>query len=179
MSVCLFFAPARQQGLSLVELMVAVAVLAIVIAVAPGSFISLVESNRQDTAQNEITSLLNLVRSTAISSNSRVTLCRTGNLQQCSGDIRIGSQRWQGAIAFIDLNQDRTVGAQETVLRVATFDDPVRIIWNRGDSLVYQPDGSVLGGSNGTFTITTPGSSYSNLVVVSLPGRIRIASTGS
>lgn len=179
MNACLVSAPARQQGLSLVELMIAVAVLAIVIGIAPGSFSSLLHTNRQSAAQDDIVQLLRLARSTALSRNQRVTLCRSQNGTQCAGTQRSGQAAWKGALAFVDLDQNRQVGMQETVFYVATFAEPVHIIWNRGDSMVYQPDGSALGGSNGTFTISTTGSSYSRLVVVSLLGRIRTASAGS
>ncbi len=175
MNTCLVCAPKRQQGLSLVELMIAVAVLAIAVGIAPGSFTSLLHTSRQSAAEDDIVQLLRLVRSSALSQNQRVTLCRTLNGTQCAGTSRSGEQSWQGALAFVDLDQNRQVGGTETVFYVATFDEPVHIIWNRGDSVVYQPDGSALGGSNGTFTISTTGSSYSRLVVVSMLGRIRTA----
>ena len=171
--------PFRQQGLSLVELMVAVAVLAILIGIGPGTFTSLIHTSRQSSAQSDVVGLLRLVRSTALSHNQRVTLCRSRDGTRCEGTSRSGKQRWQGALAFVDLDQNRQVGGAESALYVANFESPVRIIWNRGDSLVYQPDGSALGGSNGTFTISTAGSAYSRLVVVSLLGRIRTATSGS
>ncbi|MGB2130007.1 MAG: GspH/FimT family pseudopilin [Marinobacterium sp.] len=167
-----------QRGLTLIELMVAIVVLAILVSVGPASFASILQTSRLKSAQNDLVTLLQLARSTAVSRNQRVTLCRSGNGANCAGQQRQGEQAWQGALAFVDLDQNRQVGANETVFYVANFTSPVFIIWNRGDSLVYQPDGSALGGSNGTFTISTAGSPYSRLVVVSLLGRIRTATVG-
>lgn len=170
--------PLRQQGLSLAELMLTVAILAILVSIGPGTFSTLMHSTRQISAQDDLVGLLRLARSTALSRNQRVTLCRSSDGSHCAGHQRQGVQAWQGALAFVDLDQNRQVGANETVFYVANFTSPVFIIWNRGDSLVYQPDGSALGGSNGTFTISTAGSPYSRLVVVSLLGRIRTATVG-
>ena len=166
-------APAFQRGLTLVECLLAIAILGILVAIGPGSFSSMLATSRLSSTQTEIRSLLASARSEALTRNQRVTVCRTLDGVQCASNSRAGQQQWQGALLFVDLDQDRIVGAGETVFYVANFHSAVNILWNRGDSLIYQPDGTALGGSNGTFALQTAGTAIEHRVVVSLLGRVR------
>lgn len=164
-----------QQGLTLVELLLGITILGILVSLGPPSFISLVASSRLNAVESDLTSLLASTRSAALMRNRRVTLCRSEDGQQCAGTARQGERRWSGALIFVDLDQNSVVGNDETVFYVANFPSAATILWNRGDSLVYQPDGTALGGSNGTFRIQVPNSAQEHQVVVSLIGRVRTA----
>lgn len=166
--------PARPQcGLTLVELMLAVAILATLATLGPAAFTRLLTAARLQAGETELLGLLASARSAALTHNRRVTLCRSDDGLQCAGDNRQGTQRWSGGLVFVDLDQDRAVGAGERVLRVTRFAPTVAILWNRGDSLVYQPDGTLLGGSNGTFRIQRGDSPQEYRLILSLPGRVR------
>lgn len=165
-------APA-QQGLTLVELLLGITILGVLAALGPPSFTHLVVNTRLSSVESDLTSLLASTRSAALMHNRRVTLCRSDDGQQCAGSARQGEQQWSGGLVFVDLDQNRVVGNDETVFYVAKFSSAATILWNRGDSLVYQPDGTVLGGSNGTFRIQVSGSNREHQVVVSLIGRVR------
>lgn len=67
--------PPLQSGLTLIELMVAVAVLAILLSIGIPSFQSLVAQNRATSAANELQSTLQFARSTAIAQARPVTVC--------------------------------------------------------------------------------------------------------
>ncbi|MBA4253173.1 MAG: hypothetical protein C0441_04425 [Comamonadaceae bacterium] len=64
--------PPLQSGLTLIELMVAVAVLAILLSIGIPSFQSLVAQNRATSAANELQSTLQFARSTAIARDERL-----------------------------------------------------------------------------------------------------------
>jgi len=166
-------APVSQRGLTLVECLLAVTILGLVVTLAPGHLHSLLISHRLESGQNQIRVLLARARTEALSRNTAVTICRTTDGQQCAGTNRVGSRVWTGALLFVDLDQDRMVGTGETVFYVANFHRAVNIAWNRGDSLIYRSNGTVLGGSNGTFVLQTEGADVERRVVVSLLGRIR------
>jgi prepilin-type N-terminal cleavage/methylation domain-containing protein len=171
---CLPSLPA-QQGLTLVELLLAIAILGILAALGPPSFTQLMAGTRLNAVESDLLSLLASARSSALMRNQRVTLCRSTDGLQCAGTARQGEQRWKGALLFVDLDQNSVVGNDETVFYVANFHTAATILWNRGDSLVYQPDGTALGGSNGTFRVQVPNSDQEQHVVVSLIGRVRSA----
>lgn len=166
-------APVSQRGLTLVECLLAVTLLGILVTLAPGHLHSLLTSHRLESSQHQLRALLAKARSEALTRNRAVTLCSTKNGKQCAGTRRTGSRAWEGALLFVDLDQDRMVGTGETVFYVANFHPAVNIVWNRGDSLIYRSNGTVLGGSNGTFTLRTEGADVERRIVVSLLGRIR------
>ncbi|GAB6067346.1 hypothetical protein JCM13664_06640 [Methylothermus subterraneus] len=105
----------KTRGFTLVELMVTVAVAAIVLTVGVPSFQVLVKNNRMVTAANELVGALNLARSEAIKRNVRVTVCKSGDGASCTT-----SGNWeQGWIVFTDDNNDAAYdSASETLLRV-------------------------------------------------------------
>ncbi|MBR9827417.1 MAG: prepilin-type N-terminal cleavage/methylation domain-containing protein [Oceanospirillales bacterium] len=169
----------RQRGLTLVELLLCITILAILTSLAPPAFTDLLARSRLGAVETDLTGLLASARSSALMRNQRVTLCHSADGQQCADTRRQGTHAWSGGLLFVDLDQNRTVSNDETVFYVANFSSAATILWNRGDSLVYQPDGTVLGGSNGTFTIQTPNSTREHRVIVSMMGRVRRVQTTS
>lgn len=101
----------RQYGFTLVELMVTVAVLAIVAAIAFPSFQGTLRSNRVASANNEVLGLLSLARSEAIRSNRGGGVCGSSDGASCDGSW------FAGMLAFTDTDGDGTMSSEETVLR--------------------------------------------------------------
>jgi type IV fimbrial biogenesis protein FimT len=74
-------------GFTIIELMFAIAIAAILVAVATPSFRTMMANNRLTTQANELVGAINYARSEAISHNNSVTFCRS-NLEastNCSG----------------------------------------------------------------------------------------------
>jgi type IV fimbrial biogenesis protein FimT len=104
----------RQSGLTLVEMMVTLSVLAILLVTATPSFVSYKKDNRRTTYINELVSSLNLARSEATKSNSTVAFCPSSNGTSCAGDNYDA-----GWIVFRNDNGDQppAVDAGELILR--------------------------------------------------------------
>lgn len=112
----------RAHGFTLIELMVTIAVLAVVLAMAFPSFRGITNANRLSAASNEWLAIAQIARMEAIRRNGRVVICPSTNGTSCGGTS------WQRVITFVDLNRDGAAGgAGETVLREATFDAPVLV----------------------------------------------------
>ena len=109
--------PAQQHGFTLVELLVSMAVLAVLLGVAVPSFQSVVASSQLSSRTNDLVGALSLARSEAIRRGARVTLCKSSDGASCasSGD-------WdQGWIAFVDTTRsgtDAAVDSGETVIQI-------------------------------------------------------------
>jgi len=103
----------RAEGFTLIELVVTIAVMAIMAAIAFPSFSDTLRSNYVSTATNEILGSLALARSEAIRSNANGAICTTANGTTCGGDWNSG---W---LVWINTNGNNQVDAAsgERVLR--------------------------------------------------------------
>lgn len=75
----------RQAGFTLIELMVTIAVLAIVLGIAVPSFQGITNRNRLTAITNEVVGAVQLTRMEAIRRNQRVVMCPTTNGSTCNG----------------------------------------------------------------------------------------------
>lgn len=100
-------AAAGARGFTLVELMITVAVLAIVVTLAAPSFSDLINRNRLIAAANDIVGVMQTARMEAVRRNTRVVLCPSTDGAGCSG------ADWQRLIAFSDADGDVTVDADD------------------------------------------------------------------
>jgi len=104
----------RLHGFTLVELMVALAILAILLAIAAPSYRDFVVDSRMRGEANEFLTGLNFTRSEAVKRNATVSICSKG-----SGDGCANSGSWKlGWIVFVDLDGDGKVESGDTILRV-------------------------------------------------------------
>ena len=104
----------RQRGFTILELMMTIAVIAVIAGFAAPSFLASIRANRIVTDNNELISALIFTRSEAIKRGQRVTMCPSANQTSCAG-----SGGWeQGWIVFVDPAGVGTVDAGEPVLRV-------------------------------------------------------------
>lgn len=140
----------RCRGFSLIELMVTIAVLAILVAIGFPSFHSSLQSNRVTTANNELVAALSLSRSEAIRNARGSGICPSKGGEECDGDD------WSdGWIVWADENGDGTLDNDEEVLRVrqasqrlafgghssaVTFDSRGRLRTAGGVQITLQPD---------------------------------------
>lgn len=168
----------NQSGYTLVELLVVLAVSAILLGIGVPSFASLSGSSRLSSATNDLISSLHLARSEAIKRNARVVMCisATGNACATSGD-------WdQGWLVFHDANNNATLDAGESVILARpALPAGFRLTGNRWVSnyISYNPSGATTTISGvlqmGTLTLCNesgvPG--MARQVVISITGRPR------
>jgi type IV fimbrial biogenesis protein FimT len=102
----------KQSGVTLLELMVVLAVSAILLGIGVPSFAALVNNSRLASAANELVSSLHLARSEAIKRNSRVVMCTSSTGTSCAA-----SDGWhQGWLLFHDANNNAARDAGEPVI---------------------------------------------------------------
>lgn len=157
-------APRSLRGLTLIELMIAIAIAGVLVALAAPSFKQSMARNRLNTASSEITGALQLARAEAIRANRRVTLCRSSDGSSCSS----GSNSWPGWIIFVDTDGDGARGSTEPVVKSGSVDGPVLALSSasvsaagerftfRGDGIARAANG--LGLLTGTLSLCLPSS---------------------
>jgi len=108
-------------GFTLIELMVAIAIMAILMAIAFPSFQSTLRSNRVATTTNELLAILSLARSEAIRNTRGAGVCPSTDGSACGGTWN------QGWLVWSDVNADGLMGAGETPIRYTRLDDRLTV----------------------------------------------------
>ena len=90
-------APVLKRGFTLIELMVTLAVAAILMTIAVPSYQTFVLNNRMSSMSNDLLGALQLARSEAVKRNSRVSVCKS-----VGGACTAGGTWAQGWMVFVD-----------------------------------------------------------------------------
>lgn len=122
------------RGFTLIELMVTLAVAAILLAIATPSFTSIINSNRLAGAANEMVAVLQTARMEAVRLNRTVDVC-----SGCDGNA-------DSLVAYVDEDDNGTAAAGE-IVRVATLDPAVQLI--AGADIEFRADGLGRGADDG------------------------------
>jgi type IV fimbrial biogenesis protein FimT len=88
----------RSRGFTLVELMITLALAAIILSLAVPGFQDIIRNNRAATQSNELVAALSLARSEAVKRGARVSLCPSTDQASCTG----GTDWADGWIVFLD-----------------------------------------------------------------------------
>ncbi len=166
------------SGVTLIELMVSISILAILLAVAVPSFQNFIIDNRLSSYSNALYSSLVLARSEAIKRNKRVVVCKSSDGASCTGNWE------QGWIVFVDTNNDAAVSGGELVVqKSSTLESGYTLTGNNNilNYVSYSSEGftkTTAGAQQGgTFNLCPPSPAPSGNgrdVVISFTGKARI-----
>jgi len=159
----------RQTGLTLIELMIGVAIVAILLTVGAPAIQTVLEQNKVIATVNDISNAARTARFTAIDTEETTLVCPSADYKSCSGDWR------QAKIVFVDSNGN---GSRDDAEPLISSSDPVSSgvnISGHTGALVFSPDGSV---SNAVTIKLCPASGdakSASAVLISLYGRVAVA----
>ena len=180
---------AKQTGFTLIELMVAIFVLAVLLGIGVPNFRDFIRNSRITGATNDLITDFNLARSEAVKRRVPVTLCKSQNGTTCDADATAAFTRW---IVFVDdANPAAAAGADgngavdlgEPVLRRREVHPSIQVRSNANGRLkVYQSNGfpnNAIAGSVNLFVLcderknvtTVGGDSAARAVTIETTGR--------
>lgn len=165
-----------ERGLTLLELLIAMTIVAILAGVGVPSFTNFVANQNRLSGTNELSYTLALARSEALKRSQFVTVCRSVDQSSCAG---AGGDWSDGWIVFANtaIANAATRDAGEQILHshVGIPDD---VLFGTGDLaagfLTFQPSGDV--GIDATWTwCDSRGAEQARSVTVDQAGRARVS----
>ena len=168
------------KGLTLIELMVVLVVLAVALSAGVPAMQTLLHNNRMRTEASRLLGAINLARSEAVMRNSPVSLCPSP--MAFSGEAVCSGVYADGWIVFSNADKDRVVDSgTDSVLKVFTGLPGGYTLRNRAGTAAvselinYLPDGS--SHRNRTLLLCSPAAVtvQSLSIVINIVGRPRLA----
>ena len=163
-----------QQGLTLLEVLLVLAVIAILMSIAIPFSETFLFQHRAAAEVNQILDAINYARGEALSRGEIVTLCKSQNQRQCNGS-------WSdGFIVFVDKIGKGVVQEEDDILKVfRPIASKARLEWRAFPSNNYlqmAPNGFTKF-QNGTFYYCPPNNDarFARAVIVDQTGRARVA----
>lgn len=166
----------RARGFSLVELLLVIAIAAVLLGVGVPNMQQYIINGRLATGANDLFTALNLARSEAVRRGVQVTLAHNG-----AANSRDWTTGWS---MFVDANRDGALTAGEEVLRVgAALEAPVTIFGsaNFANFIAFDSTGRLTNAGGGSFVIchgtslVVDGQARSRALIVNGAGRTRAA----
>lgn len=133
-------------GFTLIELVVTMAVAAILLTVAIPNMRTFIQNGRLNTQANDLIGDLNFARSEAIKRRSKVGICRSTDGVTFAGAGPLGD----GRVVFVDANNNDDCNAGEPILR---FREPLA----SGNTLVAASPNPIIFSANGRPITTAVG----------------------
>lgn len=137
----------RQQGFTIIELMITVALIAIVAAIGIPSFQDIVASNRVVSSINELHAGLRLARIEAVKRNDDVVFCSTSDSASCGGT-------WgDGWLIYHDADGDGVVDANELIRVGEGVHSGYSLTFSGGTTSITFRARGITNGQSGTFKL--------------------------
>jgi type IV fimbrial biogenesis protein FimT len=159
----------RQNGLTLIELLITIVVLTTILALGVPSFMQFIKNNRITAQANSVVISVQLARNEAIKRGSGSVICASTDQATCSGD-----DDWtNGWIVFSDLNRNGApdTGAtnplceptEDCIMRTANSLSRSTLDGGGTDNIRFLPNGLTTSTTAMTLTLTS-NDCYSNQI---------------
>lgn len=164
----------RPFGFTLIELMVAIAIFAIIAGLAAPSFVEMLRRNRIAVASNELLVALQLARSEAIKHRRQVIVCARNE----HGTACVNNANWAGGWlvgSAVDNNNALDVTDAVDVIRVWDPLGGALAVAGPGAGIVFEPDGRREAAADALISVSEAG--VVRNVTVLPTGRARVDSS--
>ncbi|MGB4116064.1 MAG: GspH/FimT family pseudopilin [Polaromonas sp.] len=177
----------KVRGFTLIEVMVVLAIVAILATLAAPSLRAQIQSSTISSNVNTFMADMRFARSESIRRGGGVVMCRSDDPEAanptCGAGSGPGNNGWvSGWIIFHDLNNNGNKAAAEPLLRVQSPITSMDSISDGGNSTKFEFTATGRQGLAGAASLQFGGGNYPNttqrMVCISMSGRVRVAGDG-
>ena len=167
------------RGFTLVELLVVLAVGAILLTIAIPGYAFFMNASRLTALTNDLVTVLHLARSEAVKRGTRVTVCKTSNAMATTPACDTTASWQQGWLVFVDGGTRGVIDSGDTLLRVQDRVSAEAAISasNYSSFVSYLPSGVSQGPNglaNGALRVCVAGNRRD--IIINSTGRPRLSS---
>jgi type IV fimbrial biogenesis protein FimT len=147
----------RENGFTLVELLITIVVVSILLATGVPSFMEFVKNNRLSAQANNLVIAIQVARSEAVKRGSGSVICASADQATCSGN-----DDWTtGWIVYSDINQNGNLDlgggdcvTDDCIVRINGSIEKATLDGGGTNNIRFQPDGRTTSVAATTITIT-------------------------
>ncbi len=173
-----FLSHKHSAGFTIIEMMLSIAVAAVILSIGVPSFQGLMERNQLTSGINQFISSMSLARSEAIKRNQRVSICPSAD-----GELCAGTEYENGWIIFVDRNSNgnRQTASEELVWVSGSLPGNLTL---RGkgccdDNIPYLASGEIFGIAGSVHLCKENDTNKSRKISINRFGRVRLDKGGS
>ncbi len=164
----------RGAGFTLIEMIVTVAIAAIVMMIAVPSFQQMMQQNRTAAITNQLLGAFRMARSEAVTRGKTVTVCKSANVTDANPTCSTSASWADGWIIFAeDGDGNGTRESSEPLIKVGQLQAGQATVGGNtyvANTVQFLPSGRIKNRSGGTLTITT--GSEQTKITINAVGRI-------
>jgi type IV fimbrial biogenesis protein FimT len=159
----------NQAGLTLLELLIAIAIVAIMLTTVAPAIQSILIKSRVTSDLNSLSAVAQRARFTAVDEQSNVVMCPTQNYASCVSS-------WKNAtMIFVDDNGNGSRDTSETLITTSDPLNSANTIYGISGTITFNEQGGISQAATITLCPKDNSSEYASALLLSLSGRISVA----
>ncbi|WP_231730939.1 GspH/FimT family pseudopilin [Lacimicrobium alkaliphilum] len=159
----------KQQGVTLMELMITLVIIGILITVVAPSVAEILTRNRITAQVNETSGVIQLARHTAIDEQSNTIVCPTADFSTCSNDWGLAK------MVFVDLDQSGDRGDDEEILAGTSVSPEGLNISGPAAAILFNGDGTASAPATILICDQDNTDKFARALLLTLQGRVKIS----
>jgi type IV fimbrial biogenesis protein FimT len=160
----------KQKGVTLIEMLISLAIMAIAITAVAPSIQSILIKNRIVSEINELSAIIQFARNQAIDQQITIIVCPSGDFSVCSNN-------WDDPkIVFIDSDSSGDRGANEELLATTGAISDNNYLTGPANPLFFSATGEAVANSNLILCHSSKDNEYGRQLSITLQGRVKMSS---
>lgn len=159
----------QQKGVTLLEMMITTAIVAIVLTSVAPSIQGILIQNRIISEINELSGIVQFARHSAIDEQTDTIVCPTEDFSTCTND-------WDYAkMVFMDLDANGARGVNEDILVASSIINGVNDMTGPAGGISFMPSGAANANATILLCHQDSNSEYARALIISLQGRVKMS----